>query len=243
MAKRLAIPVRGLGSKVDTPSVSDLAAWAKARAGQSGDLVTYHLLKTVEAQAEVHTPAAGGWFYHERARAGSLPDAPADDVLDDIQAVSLIRKNCWWSLPSAAALFLDPDEDQILFFRQFLRMMRDAGVFGHVILLEHDPASLELELVSGRRIFWHLMNPTERGLEKVLEVQRDITVAPSVLPLLGDLMGSYTVRKIIVMDGREVDLRAAMELVDLDNIMAGGYAPAGQPSYWDELVGGSFIWR
>ncbi len=243
MAKRLTIPVRGLGSQVDTPPVTDLAAWAQARAGQSGDLVTYHLMKTVEAQKEVHTPAAGGWFYHERARAASLPDAPADDVLDDIQAVSGIRKNCWWSLPSAAALFSDPDEDQILVFRQFLRMMRDAGVFGHVILLENDPASLELELVSGRRIFWHLMNPTERGLEKVLEVQRDIAVAPSALPLLGDLLGSYTVRKIIVINGGESDLRAAMELVDLDNIMAGGYAPAGEPLYWERLVEGSFILR
>ncbi len=243
MAKRLAIPVRGLGSQVDTPPVTDLAAWAQARAGIGGDLVTYHLMKTLEAQKEVHTPAAGGLFYHERARAASLPDAPADDVLDDIQAVSGIRKNCWWSLPSAAALFSDPDEDQILFFRQFLRMMRDAGVFGHVILLENDPASLELELISGRRIFWHLMNPTERGLEKVLEVQRDIAVAPSALPLLGDLMGSYTVRKIIVMDGGESDLRAAMELVDLDNIMAGGYAPAGDQLYWSRLIEGSFILR
>lgn len=243
MAKRLAIPVRGLGSKVDTPSVSDLAAWAKARAGQSGDLVTYHLLKTVEAQAEVHTPAAGGWFYHERARAGSLPDAPSDDLLDDIEAVNSVRKNCWWSLPSAGALFSDPDEDQILFFRQFLRMMRDAGVFGHVILLDRDPSPLELELVSGRRIFLHQMSPTERGLEKVLEVQRDIAVAPSALPLVSDLMGSYTVRKIIVIDGGEPDLRAAKELVDIDNIMAGGYAPAGDPLYWDRLVEGSFIRR
>jgi hypothetical protein len=243
MAKRLAIPVRSLGSEVDTPSVTDLSEWAKARAGQSGDLVTYHLMKTLEAQKEVHTPAAGGWFYHERARAASLPDAPADDVLDDIQAVSDIRKNCWWSLPSAASLFIDPDEDQILFFRQFLRMMRDAGVFGHVILLKEDPKPLELELVSGRRIFWHLLNPTERGLERVLEVQRDIAITPADLPLLSDLMGSYTVRKIIVMEGGEADLRAAKELVDLDNIMTGGYAPAKKPSYWDELVEGSFILR
>jgi len=243
MAKRLAIPVRSLGSEVDTPSITDLAAWANARAGQSGDLVTYHLMKTLEAQKEVHTPAAGGWFYHERARAASLPDAPADDVLDDIQAVSDIQKNCWWSLPSAASLFIDPDEDQILFFRQFLRMMRDAGVFGHVILLKEDPKPLELELVSGRRIFWHLLNPTERGLERVLEVQRDIAITPADLPLLSDLMGSYTVRKIIVMDGGEADLRAAMELVDSDSIMTGGYAPAGVPSYWDDLVLNSFILR
>lgn len=243
MAKRLTIPVRSLGSEVDTPSVTDLAAWAQARAGQSGDLVTYHLMKTVEAQKEVHTPAAGGLFYHERAKAASLPDAPADDVLDDIQAVQGVRKNCWWSLPPAAALFSDPDEDQILIFRKFLRMMRDAGVFGHVILLENDPTPLELELVSGRRIFWHLMNPTERGLEKLLEVQRDIAVVPELLPLLSDIMGSYTVRKIIVIDGGEADLRAAMELVDSDSIMTGGYAPAGEPSYWDELVEGSFIRR
>ncbi|MDG6249552.1 hypothetical protein [Methanocalculus sp.] len=243
MAKRLAIPVRSLGSEVDTPSVTDLSEWAKARAGQSGDLVTYHLMKTLEAQKGVHTPAAGGWFYHERARTASLPDAPADDVMDDIQAVQSVRKNCWWSLPSAASQFVDPDEDQILFFRQFLRMMRDAGVFGHVILLKEDPKPLELELVSGRRIFWHLLNPTERALEKVLEVQRDIAIAPADLPLLSDLMGSYTVRKIIVMEGGEADLRAAKELVDLDNIMTGGYAPAKKPSYWDELVEGSFILR
>ncbi len=243
MAKRLAIPVRGLGSGVDTPSVSDLSEWAKTRAGQSGDLVTYHLMKTLEAQKGVHTPAAGGWFYHERARTASLPDAPADDVMDDIQAVQSVRKNCWWSLPSAASQFVDPDEDQILFFRQFLRTMRDAGVFGHVILLKEEPKPLELELVSGRRIFWHLLNPTERALEKVLEVQRDIAIAPADLPLLSDLMGSYTVRKIIVMEGGEADLRAAKELVDLDNIMTGGYAPAKKPSYWDELVEGSFILR
>lgn len=243
MAKQLAIPVRSLGSEVDTPSVTDLAAWAKSHAGESGDLVTYHLMKTLEAQKEVHTPAAGGWFYHERARAGSLPDTPADDVLDDIQAVQGVRKNCWWSLPSAASLFIDPDEDQILFFRQFLRMMRDAGVFGHVILLEEEPQPLELELISGRRIFYHLLNPNERALEKVLEVQRDIAVVPELLPLLSDLMGSFTVRKIIVIDGGEADLRAAKELVDFDNIMAGGYAPAGKPSYWDELILKSFILR
>ncbi|GAA5262002.1 type III secretion system chaperone family protein [Methanocalculus sp. MC3] len=243
MAKRLAIPVRSLGSEVDTPSVSDLSEWAKTRAGQGGDLVTYHLMKTVEAQKEVHIPAAGGWFYFDRARAASLPDAPSDDLLDDIEAVNSVRKNCWWSLPSAASLCSDPDEDQILFFRQFLRTMRDAGVFGHVILLKEEPKPLELELVSGRRIFLHQMSPTERGLEKVLEVQRDIAVAPALLPLLGELMGSYTVRKIIVMDGGEADLRAAKELVDLDNIMTGGYAPAKKPSYWDELVEGSFILR
>ena len=243
MAKRLTIPVRSLGSEVDTPTVADLAAWAKTRAGQSGDLITYHLMKTLEAQKEVYTPAAGGWFYHERARQGSLPDASFDDVLDDIQTVSAIRKNSWWSLPSAASLFLDPDEDQILSFRQFLRMMRDAGVFGHIILLKNDPTSLELELVSGRRIFMHLLNPTERGLEKVLEVQRDIAVVPSALPILGEIMDSYSVRKIIVMDGSEPDIRAAMELIDLDNIMVGGYAPAGEPSYWDRLVEGSFIRR
>lgn len=244
MAKRMMIPVRGLGSAVSPPSVSDLAAWAGERAGIGGDLVTYYLTETLRPQKEIDLPAAGGWFYHERAAAACLPDAPADDILEDIRTVLSMKRDCWWSLPSAAAPCDDPDEDQVMAYRQVLRMMRDAGVYGHVILSAQVPTSLELELINGRRAFWYLPVPTEQGLEKVLEVQRDIAVPPSRLPLLQELMGSYSVRKVIVVDAGEADLRQALELVDADNIMTGGFAPAeNRTRYWSALVAGSYIPR
>lgn len=239
MVKRLQIPVRGLGSEVNNPSVSDLAAWAKTRAGIGGDVTTFYLMKTIEVQKSIDLPAAGGWYYRKRMVEGIIPDAPIEDILDDIRAVSSFVRNCWWSLPSACSA----DEDEVMAFRQLLRTMRDEGVYGHVILSDTEPTAIERELITGRRVFWYLTEPTEKSLEKILEIQRDIAVPPVMIPILDDLMGSYTVRKVIVMNPDEKDLRRAMDLVDTDNLMTGGFAPAGDGSYWEDLVSGSFILR
>ena len=239
MAKRLQIPVRGLGSEVDTPSVADLSAWARTRAGLGGDVTTFHLMKTIEVQKDVDLPATGGWYYQNRMAEGIVPDAPMDDILGDIRAVSSIKRNCWWSLPSTGSA----DEDEVIAFRQLLRTMRDESVYGHILLSDTEPTLIERELITGRRIFWHLAKPTERSLEKVLEIQRDIAIRPELLPLLEELMGSYTVRNVIVIEPGEGDLRRAIDLVDSDNIMTGGFAPSGDASYWEDLVSRSFLFR
>ncbi len=243
MAKRLKIPVRCFGSDPDAPSVADLAAWVKKRTGLGGDLTTFYLMRTIQAQKGVDIPAAGGWFYLERCAAGMLPDTTLDDIKDDIGAVISVARNPWWSVPSPASITPDPGEDEVMAYRNLLRNMRDAGVFGHVILTDQAPQPLELELLTGRRFFWYLASVNENSLEKVLEIQRDIAVPPKILPLLHDLMGSYTVRKVIVIDPGEGDLRQALELVDSDNIMSGGFAPANHPTYWEELISGSFLFR
>jgi len=243
MVKQLKIPVQALGSMVTTPAIKDLTTWAKTRAGIGGDLTTFHLMSSAEAQECVDLPAAGGWFYGERAGAACAPDAPIEEVIDDIRAVGSVMKNPWWSLPSAASLSPDPEEEYLLAYRQLLRTMRDERVAGHIILSEREPAAIELELITGRRVLWHITKPSGKSLAALLEVQRDIAIRPEMLPVLDDLMGSFTVRKIIVIDPGEGDLKRAVELVDSDNIMTGGFAPAEQVNYWKELVSRSILSR
>ncbi len=243
MVRQRTIPVRSLGSMVTTPSAGELTAWAKTRTGVGGDLTTFHLMRSAEAQDSLDLPAAGGWFYGGRAAAATLPDAPADEVTDDIRAVESFFKNPWWSLPSPASLWQDPDEEYLLGYRRLLRTMRDNRVAGHIILSERRPASIELEFLTGRRVLWHILRPSEKSLASLLEVQRDIAIRPEMLEVLEDLMGSYTVRTIIVIDPGEGDLKRAAELVDPDNLLTGGYAPADQADYWRDLMSRSILPR
>ncbi|MBR1369716.1 hypothetical protein RJ53_09615 [Methanocalculus chunghsingensis] len=74
-------------------------------------------------------------------------------------------------------------------------------------------------------------------------MQRDIAIRPDMLEILDNLMGSYTIRKIIVIDPGEGDLKRAAGLVDPDNILTGGYAPADQADYWKDLVSRSILAR
>jgi len=243
MVRQRKIPVRALGSMVTTPSARELAAWAKTRTGVGGDLTTFHLMRSAQAQDSLDLPAAGGWFYGGRATTATVPDAPLEEVVDDIRAVESFFRNPWWSLPSPASLRPDPDEEYLLGYRGLLRTMRDNRVAGHIILSERRPEPIELEFLTGRRVLWHILHPSEKSLATLLEVQRDIAIRPDMLEILDDLMGSYTIRKIIVIDPGEGDLKRAAELVDADNILTGGYAPADQADYWKDLASRSILGR
>lgn len=254
MARRITIPVRAFGSEVGIPGVSEIAEWLKRKRGVEADLTTYRLDRSLDGQEGVTVPAAGGLFYGERLSGaflgmenGVLVGEPGIDpsaVAADARSVTARRRDAWFSLPAPHVLgFSDAsigDEEEFTetiadLYARLAREMRDQSVRGHVLVAEEADA-IELEVLAGRKILFFPGDPETFDLELLLEYQGELILPAKALSRAPDLMERFRVRKLILLDAEEADLRAATELVDPDMLETGGYCEDACPDYWKNLV-------
>ena len=68
MTKRLELATRAFGAEPDQPDVAGLAGWITEHRGQSADIVTVQLDRSLAPQitAGILAPCAGGLFYRKR---------------------------------------------------------------------------------------------------------------------------------------------------------------------------------
>jgi hypothetical protein len=260
MKKRVKIPVRSLGSDLERPPAGELAAWVARRRREPGDLLTYALMHSLELQEEVEVPCTGGRYYGDRwassiigLSGGVLSGEPAIDprtVREDAAAITSVRKQAWVAVPPPSSIgitdryFHDPDECAEALcelYRGLAREMRDAGIFGHVLVGERF-AEIEREKLGGRRkIFFFLQNPDTAGISEILEVQDSIAVPGALIEAFGEVFEEYEPRSVIITDPGEGDVERALAWFDQGEVQIGGHCPKDCTDYWKGLVAQSVL--
>ncbi|MDN7025196.1 hypothetical protein FGU65_09885 [Methanoculleus sp. FWC-SCC1] len=262
MAKRRDIPVQSYGSEVGTPSVEELAAWIAGRRGRAGgDLVTYQLETSLALQQPIADPCVGGIFYAQRLRdaligfrEGVLKDEPGIDpreVAADARALVAEKKGIRMAIPAPHLLGLADDyigdaeefaELTAELYARLMREMRDAGVWGHVLIADSADA-IELENLAGRRCTFFPRDPAVFDLELLLEYQTELPILPDQLPWAIDRTEEYSIRRLVLMHAESGDLAAAAEYTDPERLRAGGYCEQDCAGYWQARVDEAFILR
>ena len=256
MGKRVSFPTRSFGSDAPAPDSGALAEWVGARRGRSGDLTTYYLEEGLQYQldAGVTTPCPGGRFYLDRLLDSFIGvdgkivtgeiGSDTSPLIQDAGDLQAMQKNLWLAAPSPLELgltdryFQDPEEaSHSLFsaYQEMMRAMRDAGIAGHVLLCDN-PTLEELEALAGRKVLFFNQHQTRKSLALLLEFQTVVAVKPSGLGLIRDLMGEYEVHKIVLIDAEEDDLIQALEFMDPENLICGGYCHDSCSHYWKSIV-------
>jgi hypothetical protein len=254
MAKVRRVPVRSFGSETSEPTVKDLAEWVKERKGVAGDLTTYLLEKSLDPQEGVDLPCPGGRIYRARTletfvglEEGTLSREPAVDttlVEEDARWGAARRKGLWFSIPAPHLLGIRDEyyhdreefcEGICTCYRQVMRAMRDAGAGGHV-LLGDEVHEDELEHLAGPRTFLFYPELGKEDLPPLLEFQNSAAVPVSLLSAALDLLDEYDLRSLFILDGKQEDILAAAEYMDLDQISLGGYCREDCAEYWKGLV-------
>lgn len=255
------VPVRSYGSEVPEPEARDLAGWIGTRKGIGGDLTSYLLEKSLEPQEGVDLPCAGGRIYRTRIREsiggleGNLltgePSAATGPVEEDARWGASVKKGLLFCLPAPHLLGVQDGyyQDREEFCeglsaccRQILRAMRDAGAGGHVLLGE-DVRGEELERLAGPRTTFFFPELTGEDLPRLLERQGAVAVPRDLLGEALGLLDEFDLRHLTILDGREEDLRTALEYLDTGQVSLGGYCTKDCTVYWKDLVDRAVIPR
>jgi len=246
--------VRSYGSEVPKPKVQDLVGWIGKRKGIGGDLNSYLLEESLNPQEGVDFPCAGGKIYRARVLEciGGLkgeilvrePSAETALAEEDARWGTSRRKGLLFSLPAPHLLMIRDgyyhDREEFCeglsaCYRQILRAMRDAGAGGH-ILIGGEVHEEELQYLASPRNHFFFPGFTGGDLRVLLEFQDSIAVPRD---LLGDSLGildDFDFRHLSILDGREEDLRVALEHLDPGQVSLGGYCTEDCRNYWSALV-------
>ena len=257
MAGTRRVEVRSFGSEVPGPSVEELARWVRERKGAAGDLTSYLLERSLEPQGGVDRPCTGGLICRGRVletisgiTGDTLTAEPSVQpalVEEDARWGTMQKRALWFAVPCPHLLgihdryFHDRDEfcEGICgVYRQIFRAMRDAGAGGHVLIGEKVYEG-ELEHLAGPKTFFFYPGLARENLPSLLEQQTSAAVPGGLLPAAFDLLDEYDLRSLSVLDGKEVDLLAALEHLDPGRLSLGGYCREGEKDcrkYWEDLV-------
>lgn len=245
-----------MGSETEPPGIQLLAGWVGSQRGTYADLSSYLLEYSLSPQVAwgVNFPCAGGKFYEKRVIeslsgiesgviTGELGYEPAIP-LEDARRVLEFHKETRIGLPAPHLLGIsdsyygDEEEAVAALCRQYrflLRAMRDEGIFGHVILADR-AVEIELEQLSGKKVFFFLKEPDAESLSLLLEYQRSIVVKADHLALVRDLWEEHGISSLILLNPAECDIHEILGFLDPDRIQVGGYCSGGGPGYWEGLV-------
>ncbi len=258
MNKRRNLPVWSFGGKNDT-DVPTLAAWAGRQKGGVCDLLSFKVECSLKDQSGLDRLAYGGMSYADRMydsiggiRSGFLREEPwmrPEYLLDDAsRAVSLSRK-VWAVLPSPLhlkiedAIFHDREEYEsslCSMYKLLMREMRDAGIYGPVIVGEQF-SSVESELLPGRRVLLHSLSGGSKAISGILEVQNYLSLPAHRLSVIPDLLDEYDLRSLTVIDGTEKDFSGLLSYFDPGDLTAGGLSSGGGREYWEDVSSHAFV--
>jgi len=244
--REIVFPLMSLGSPAEEkPDAADVAKWISGVKGNTADIITYNLQRSLEDQKPYAAePAAGGEFYTPRIKEvlgfedkvtqDFLPDA--ESIHEDLRAVKI--KNCGFALPAFSNLNLTDAyyKDSEEFFAagaetyKFIsRELRDNGAC-RVIFHAESPDDLELELLRGKKYLWYVGGSE---LERLLESARDIVIDTDSISRLEELLDCYRIRNVYIRDADTSALKNALKYFDKEYIFAAGYGDGSE--YWKNL--------
>ncbi len=245
--KERVFPLVSLGSTgTEALNAADVAAWIGKKKGNTADILTYTLDRTLNIQKPYAAEAAaGGEFYKPRIFeflgtkervTQEFADA-ADTLLEDLRAVKV--KNCAFSLPAFSALgltdeyFKDADEFEAAgaqSYKALCRELRDSGA-GRAVLHTESPGDGELESLRGKRYLWVV---PESELERVLETARDVVVHADSVSCLEELLDCYQIRHVYIRDADAESVNHALKFFDHEYLFTAGYGDGEE--YWKSLA-------
>jgi hypothetical protein len=263
MVKRLKLLTRAFGAEPGQPEVTALAGWIAEHRGRMADIITFQLDRSLAPQvsAEIGSPCAGGIFYADRIRqcitgidnrraVGELHlDTPA--IIEDAAGIVVQKKGAWCAIPAPPVLgivdaFYGNGEEWTSaiceVYETIMRTMRDTGVAGHVLICTGMDDGV-LAALSRQKIFFFQPEPDREGLALLMEHQRQVAVGKKQLPVLFDLTNEYTLQKVFIIDPDREAVRLALDHLDPDQVVAGGYCTADCGEYWKTLVADAFYDR
>jgi hypothetical protein len=256
MAKRLKLATRAFGAEPGIPGVAVLAVWIAEHRGTTADMITYLLDQSLEPQvtAGITRSCAGGRFYENRIMQSLLgvdgrkaigelgldPQA----ISEDAAGIVVQKKGAWCALPAPHVLriadtYYDDEfewNDAITgAYRTLMRLMRDVGISGHVLICDRI-SEPEITSLVRQNVFFFQPKPDRESLVCLLEHQRQIAVRRDQLDTLIDLSTEYDLRKIILLDPDQESITCALASLDPDQVSVGGYCTAMCENYWKNLV-------
>jgi hypothetical protein len=263
MAKRHNLATRAFGAEPGLPDVTCLAAWIAEHRGREADIITYRLDQSLAPQlpAEIGSPCAGGKFYAGRIRqciagirdnraVGELHvDTPA--IIEDAAGIVVQKKGAWCALPAPQVLGIQDShyDDEAEWsaaicgaYRTIMRVMRDTGVAGHVLIADRMD-NAELASLARQNVFFFAPAPGRTDLAILMEYQQQVAVTKDQLPALFDLMNEYSVRKIFLIDPDPVSIGQALSHLDPDQVFAGGYCMDACGDYWKKITDDAIYWK
>jgi hypothetical protein len=169
-------------------------------------------------------------------------DTPA--IIEDAAGIAVQKKGAWCAIPAPHLLGIEDahydDEDEWITalsgaYRTIMRVMRDTGVAGHVLIADRMDAA-ELASLARQNVFFFAPAPDHENLAILMEYQKQVAVTKDQLQTLFDLMNEYSVRKIFILDPDPVSIILALSHLDPDQVVAGGYCTDGSNSYWQDLI-------
>jgi hypothetical protein len=256
MVKRLKLATRAFGAEPDLPDVAGLAEWIAEHRGKMADIVTYRLDQSLAPQlaAGIMMPCAGGKFFAARIRqcmsgindnkaVGELHvDTPA--IIEDAAGIVMQKKGAWCAIPAPHVLGItdtyydDEDEwsDAICdAYRTIMREMRDTGITGHVLIADRIDHA-ELASLARQNVFFFAPAPCREDLATLMEFQRQVAIGKDQLQIVFDLMNEYTLQKIFITSTDRESINLALDHIDPDQVVAGGYCTEDCGKYWKDLV-------
>lgn len=256
MGKKTVLKTFSLGAEPGMPSPERLADWAGEQRGRRADLTSFLVEESIipQVNAGITSPCAGGKFYSARLQEsivglegdrirGELAISPGF-LIDDAVRTGILAHPCRFAVPAPHLVvkgdeyYGDPDEAGGSLYEQYrliFRAMRDAGIHGHVCICEQAVPE-ELEALAGRRVLFHIEKATTATLEEVLEYQQTLIVEGSGIREIGRLRDEFEISHVLVLDPKEDELRAAIEVFEPDRVQVAGYCANGDPDYWKSIV-------
>jgi len=253
MSRRCELPVFSFGCEVPEPDLDGLAEWVSGSYGKEGDIVSYMLDRSGFFQAGISDPCAGGLFYTERVlscitglsgtEVTGEPSIDPEMLRMDGRMVRSSGRYVRMAIPAPSVLgltdsyFEDDDEfteEMARLCKGMIRVHRDSGVSGHVLIADL-PGETEMDILASGKVRFFVPDPGEEALEVVMDHQRDIAVPASKLSLFLEMMDNYKIRSVSVVDAGEKDLLVALEHFDPGEVSVGGYCTEGCKDYWLDL--------
>ena len=256
MVKRLKLVTRAFGAELSMPDIAALAMWIAEHRGIYADIITYLLDQSLAPQlsAGITTPCAGGVFYKNRIMEYLLgvDDGKATDEIglnpkvftEDAAGIIVQKKNTWCAMPAPHVLgirdiyYNDEEEwnDAITgAYRTLMRLMRDVGISGHVLICNTIHES-EITSLSMQKVFFFQPEPDSESLACLMEHQHQIAISRDKLDIVLNLSTEYDIRKIIIVDPDQESIARVLSCLDPDQISAGGYCTDTCEDYWKKLV-------
>ena len=259
MNKRRSLPVWSFGGEEPDPDLSTLAAWAGRQKGGVCDLLSFKIESSLKDQSGLDRLAYGGMYYADRMcdsiggiRSGFLREEPwmcPEYLCDDASRAVSLSRNVWAVLPSPLhlkiedAVFHDREEYESALcsiYRLLMREIRDAGVYGTIIVGEQFSA-IERELLFGRRVFLHSLSGGSRAVSGILDLQSSLALPAHRLSVIPDLLDEYDIRSLTVIDGTEKDFSGLLSYFDPEDLTAGGLSSGGGRKYWEGVSSHAFV--
>ena len=249
MRKIIRFNTISLGSEPDQPDIASVTRFVRSYRGQLADLVTFNLIHSLSAQIEagITSPGAGGVFYHSRidaAISSSYDEYYRDssDIIADTLMMIHTAGPVQSVLPAPHLIHGCPDAsdeersaDYCDEFVGILRDMREEGITGH-ILHAKEVHPIEIERIASQKTMIIIPDGDKKVQEALLEDQNRLILHNSRVAMLAELIDHYDIRSLTIIDPDEEGFRLALEDLDPDQIIAGGYATHQEEEYWKDLV-------